>query len=121
MNKLRNFLAINSIFSALSGLIMLVFSTLLNRFFNIEHPYIFPFIGANLLLFSMFVTYVAQKDLNNKLLVNIISALDGLWVLGSLAIIVFGAFNLSTNGYIAIAAVAVWIAYLGWNQYKNNK
>jgi hypothetical protein len=120
MNKLKMYLSINSTFSAFSGLVMLLFSSQLNNFFNLSHLYVFPFIGANLLAFSAFVYYVSQKQLSNKLLVNIISSLDALWVLGSIVIIGLGLFNLSSIGYIAIFIVAVWIGFLGFQQYQHN-
>lgn len=121
MDELKKYLTLNSAFSAFSGLTMLVLTSTLNNFFNITNQYVFPFIGVNLLVFSLIVWYVSRKQLNNKLLVSIISFLDGLWVLGSLIIILFGLFNLSQNGYLLIGLVAIWIAFLGYKQFKNNK
>lgn len=121
MGNLKKYLLINSLFSAFSGLVMLFFATPLNEFFNIQIPYILPIIGSNLLVFSLFVGYVAQKQLHNKTLVNIISGLDGLWVLGSIAIVLLQVFNLSKNGYIVIALVALWIAFLGYKQHQFNQ
>ena len=121
MDELKKYLTLNSVFSAFSGLTMLVLTSTLNNFFNITNQYVFPFIGVNLLVFSLIVWYVSRKQLNNKLLVNIISFLDGLWVIGSLVIILFGFFELSKNGYLLIGLVAIWIAFLGYKQFKNNK
>ena len=121
MDELKKYLTLNSAFSAFSGLTMLVLTSTLNNFFNITNQYVFPFIGINLLVFSLIVWYVSRKQLNNKLLVNIISFLDGLWVIGSLVIILFGFFELSKNGYLLIGLVAIWIAFLGYKQFKNNK
>jgi hypothetical protein len=105
MKELKKYLTINSLFSAISGFTMLLFSNKLNELFDISNTYIFPIIGANLLVFSAFVWYVSQKHLSNKMLVNIISFLDLLWVFGSFAIVM----------------VAIWIAFLAYKQYKNNK
>lgn len=121
MDELKKYLTLNSAFSAFSGLTMLVLTSTLNNFFNITNQYVFPFIGVNLLVFSLIVWYVSRKQLNNKLMVNIISFLDGLWVLGSLIIILFGLFGLSKNGYLLVGLVAMWIAFLGYKQFKNNK
>ena len=71
-------------------------------------------------LFSVFVFYVSRRQLTNKILVNIISGLDALWVLGSLFIIMLGLFDLSIIGYIIIGVVAVWIAFLGYKQYEKS-
>ena len=121
MKELKKYLIINSIFSAISGLTMLLFSNRLNELCNISNDYIFPIIGANLLVFSAFVWYVSNKKLTNKILVNIISLLDLLWVLGSFVIVGFGLFNISKEGNILISIVAIWIAFLAYKQFKNNK
>lgn len=121
MKALKKYLTINSIFSALSGLTMLMFSTRLNQFFNLDNVYVFPVIGLNLLFFSIFVWYVSNKQLTNKMLINTISILDLLWVIGSFAIVGLGLFDLSKNGYILMSVVALWIAFLAVKQFKNNK
>ena len=121
MKELKKYLTINSFFSAISGLSMVLFPSTFDTFFNIEYPYVFSILGINLLVFAFMVGFVAQKQLGNKQLVNLISGLDGLWVLGSLGIIIFQLFDLSSGGYIAIGLVAVWIGFLGYEQYKNNK
>jgi hypothetical protein len=111
----------NSLFSAISGAIMVLFPKALNTFFNVSISYVFPILGINLLIFALIVGYVAQKQLHNKSLVNLISGLDGLWVVSSLGIIIFQLFDLSQNGYIAISLVAIWIGFLGYKQFQNNK
>jgi hypothetical protein len=121
MNELKKYLTINSLFSAISGAIMVLFPNDLNTFFNVSISYIFSILGINLLIFALIVGYVAQKQLHNKSLVNLISGLDGLWVVGSLGIIIFQLFDLSQNGYIAIGLVAIWIGFLGYKQFQNNK
>lgn len=121
MNELKKYLTINSVFSAICGITMLIFSSGLNSYFYVQNEYVFPVIGLNLIVFSVFVWFVSQKQLTNKTLVNLISGLDALWVLGSLIIILLGLFDLSRNGSILIGIVAVWITFLGYKQFKNNK
>jgi hypothetical protein len=121
MKELKKYLTINSLFSAISGLTMLLFSIRLNDLFNIENSYIFPIIGANLLIFSIFVWYVASKQLTNKMLVTTITILDLLWVVGSFAIVFLGLFGISKTGNILISIVAIWIAFLAYKQFKNFK
>jgi hypothetical protein len=121
MKELKKYLTINSWFSAISGLIMLLLSSQLNGLFNIDNDYVFPIIGANLLIFSAFVWYVCSKQVTNKILVNTISILDLVWVLGSFAIVGFGLFNISRIGNVIISIVAFWIAFLAYKQFKNNK
>jgi hypothetical protein len=121
MKELKKYLTINSIFSAFSGFTMLLFSRSLNHLFAIDYAYVFPIIGANLLFFSAFVWFVSRKQLTNKLLVNTISILDLLWVIGSFITVAFGMFNISKNGNILISIIAVWIAFLAYKQLINNK
>ncbi len=119
MKQLRKYLTINSSFSAISGLTMLLLSKKLNELFNIDNMYIFPFIGLNLIVFAAFVWYVSRKQLDNKILVMTITILDAFWVIGSFVIVLLGLFDLSSNGYILIGSVAVWIAFLAYKQFAN--
>lgn len=121
MKELKKYLFINSLFSALSGLTMLLTSEILNDLFNINNPYVFPIIGANLLVFSAFVWYVSNKQLTTKILVNIISILDLLWVFGSFLIVGFELFNISKIGNVSISIVAIWITFLAYKQFQYNK
>jgi len=121
MNQLKKYLMINSAFSLLSGLLLTFASSSINTLFGISNKIVLPIIGINLLIFSLMVYYVAVKQLKNKSLVNLITSLDLLWVIGSLALLIFQWFNLTSIGYIVIGCVAIWIAYLGAMQFKFNK
>ena len=120
MKELKKYLTINSIFSAISGSTMLLFSSNLNKLFNINNVYVFPVIGCNLLFFAAFVWFVFSRQLTNRILVTTITTLDLLWVLGSLVIVSLGLFDLSQDGNILISIVAVWIAFLAYKQFKYN-
>lgn len=119
MRELKKYLAINSIFSALSGSTMLLLSNYLNELVNIANMYVFPAIGLNLIVFAAFVWYVSRKQLDNKILVMTITVLDVFWVIGSTVIVLLGLFDLSSSGYILIGSVALWIAFLAYKQFKN--
>ncbi len=121
MKKLKTYLTINALFSALTGLFMVLFSNQLQSFLGFTNTMILPVIGVLLVGFGLFVYSVANKHLENKKLVNLISIMDAFWVLGSSMILVLGLFDLTIQGYKAIGIVAVWIAYLGYNQYRHNK
>lgn len=119
MNTLKKYLTVNYLFSLTSGLVMLVFSGYLDQLFGIANVYVFPVIGINLLGFAAFAFFVANWKLSHKGLVYSISALDGLWVLGSLLILVLDPFELTMVGNTLIGAVAVWIGFLGYMQYRS--
>lgn len=120
VKQLKKYLIVNSIFSFLSGLSMLLFSNKLNDLFEINDPHLFPIIGVNLLIFSAFVFFISIKHLSKKVLVTTISILDLLWVVGSLAILAFGLFEISMIGKILMSFVAIWIAFLAYKQHQNN-
>lgn len=120
MNELTKYLTINSLFSSICGLIMLIFNSKLIRIFGIQNQYVFPVIGLNLIIFSFFVWHVSRKQLTNKILVWTISILDILWVLVSFAIVFYGLFVISLIGIIIIILVANWIAFLAFKQILNN-
>lgn len=121
MKELKQYLIINSLFSSICGLLILLISSNLSELFNINNKYVFPIIGSNLLVFSAFVWFVSQKQVTNKTLVNIISLLDLLWVIGSFTIIGFRLFNISSIGYLLMSIIAIWIAFLAFKQFTNNK
>lgn len=121
MKKLRVYLRINSVFSLLTGVLMVLYSNELLKFFNISNnQYLYHLIGLNLILFACFIWYVSVKQLERKMLVKIISFLDILWVLGSSIIVAFQLFNLSQKGYFLIAILAIWIGFLAFKQLKHN-
>jgi hypothetical protein len=121
MSKLKGYLAINSLFSAISGLIMIVFFNQLNELFHLQWVYIFPAIGFNLLIFAAFVGYVSHKHSRNYYFVRTITILDALWVVGSFSIVFGKWFDLSDMGYTVISMVAIWIGFLAYQQWVNNK
>lgn len=119
MTKLRLYLTINYAFSAFSGTTMLLFSEQLNQIFHFSDPLMFPIIGANLLVFAMFVFYVTGWQIGKPGLVKLISLLDAGWVVGSVFLLLFGPFGISPIGLWIIGIVAVWIGFLGYKQYSN--
>lgn len=121
MIELKKYLNINGSFSALSGISMILCTCQLNDLFGFDHPYIFPIIGINLLIFAGFVFVTSLKFISNKKLVQAITVMDVLWVLGSLAILIFDLFSLTIIGRLLIGLVAVWIAFLAFKQIKHSK
>ncbi|MDW3209676.1 MAG: hypothetical protein R8N23_07410 [Reichenbachiella sp.] len=119
MTKLRLYLTINYAFSAFSGTTMLLFSEQLNQIFHFSDPLLFPIIGANLLVFAVFVFYVTGWQIEKSGLVKLISLMDAGWVVGSVFLLLFGPFGISPIGLWIIGIVAVWIGFLGYKQYSN--
>ena len=112
---------LNSAFSALSGLLLTFSAKTFNALLGISNTIVLPIIGINLLIFSLVVYYVAVKQLKTSSLVNLITGLDVLWVVGSAFLIFLQLFSLTTIGYVIIGAVAIWIGYLAFMQFKYNE
>ena len=122
MNTLKTYLRINSAFSLISGVALAHYSDELFDFFGVmNNNYSLDIIGLSLFVFALFVWYVSAKQLHNSMLVKLISFLDILWVFGSIVIVAFQLFNLSTKGYYLISIVAFWVGFLAYKQIVNNK
>lgn len=116
MNSLQKALTTNAIFSSCSGLIMLFFRTPLAQLFGLEAALPFLIIGIALLIFA-FSILVEIKWQRPKLVYNIIVQ-DLLWVLGSIILLLWQPFGISTTGNILIAIVAgVVLIFAVW-QYQ---
>lgn len=121
MKTLKLYLTINSLFSAFSGLSILFFSEYFPSLFHIKNSMIFSIIGGGLIFFSIYVMTISMKFLHHSKLVNSISMMDIIWVLGSIIIISFRLFDISFMGNLLIGIVAIWISYLAFIQIKLNK
>lgn len=117
MKSINKYLKINSAFSGLSGLILLMLSDKISVLFDINNPMVFLVIGINLIVFAIFVYYVSFKKNGKKVFVNWIIALDILWVIASFIIVVGHLFNISLYGHLIITCVAIIVGYLGIKQY----
>jgi len=118
---LRKHLVLNGVFSILSGLAMVFLSNYFMQLIGFENDWILPLIGFNLIGFGAFVLYASRALLKKHQIINLISALDGMWVVGSFILLILAPFGFPTEGRVLIALAAAWIAYLGIQQYRHNK
>ncbi len=116
--QLKLWLSINACFSGISGLTMIFFSDALQKIFGFTHPVVFPVVGLSLLLFSASLLYVTRYQLDNPGKIMTISLMDGLWVLGSLVIIIFQLFDLTRTGYFLMLITAIFVGLFGMMQYR---
>ena len=121
MKPVKKWLLLNAAFSILCGIDALLLNTHIQQWFGFENDYVLPVLGVGLLLFAADLVYVAYRDADNKKRVNIISMMDAGWVLGSMVLLVFQPFGLSTIAYVCIAAVAAVVGLFGYQQFKANK
>ncbi len=121
MKSLRNILLLNALSSGATGLLLLMAARPIAALFDMQIT--LPFIGAGifLLLFATFVLLVALKQPLNLAAVKIVTALDIIWVIASLILVVEIHAFISLPGRVIILAVAAWVALMALLQYKGRK
>lgn len=116
--KLKNALNANAVFSATSGLTLVIFNSSIAEIMNIKYPLILLGIGIGLLLFAGSIVAITVKpDIQTKQ-VKMIIWQDWAWVAGSAVILIFNPFDLSVPGNTLIAVVAIIVATLAFIQQK---
>jgi hypothetical protein len=118
MLPLKTTLTVNALSSGATGILLIAFAHTIATLFGVSDP--LPFIGTGIFLvvFAGYVLITAlQTPLNNKSVRRII-ALDILWVLGSLVLLVAASGELSMIGILGITAVAAWVASMALLQRK---
>ncbi len=115
-NTLKSILWGNALFSALSGTLLLFGSHWLASIMHISTPSILQVIGVGLLIFAGFVGTIARRP--TPKMVRQIILQDWLWVIGSVAILLTDAFNLSQVAYWMIGVVAVIVADFAFFQQR---
>ena len=115
--KLRNVLKINACFSTISGLLLIFYRSLIDKM-GIGN-YLTPIIiGVGLLLFAASIFYYATRSpLNSKQIKGIIIQ-DFIWVLGSVAVLIWRPWSLTGLGYLLICLVMITVAVFGMIQYN---
>ena len=109
-DKLRLALKINAAFSAFNGLMMLFFYNQIANFMNISYPMVILVIGIILLGFATLVYKTATAATIPDKTVQFIIVQDWLWVIGSVLIIMFQAFDINRIGFILIGIIALIVA-----------
>ncbi len=107
----------NALFSATSGLLLVVFPTAVAAFIGDFQPIYITLIGIVLLLYAPILYWAATRDQINRLLAWVFIDLDILWVVGSIVLIFTDLLPLTTNGKWAIAIVADIVALFAIAQY----
>lgn len=116
MNKLQKSLRLNAIFSGISGITLIVLNKQIANLFETTNKTVFWVIGITLLFFASTIIYEIKKQRPIAVLWIIIQ--DSLWVIGSIALIVFNPFEISKAGNSTIAIIAFIVLFMGINQSK---
>ncbi|WP_333819681.1 hypothetical protein [Ohtaekwangia sp.] len=118
---LKNVLLINAISSGVTGIGLIAMASQVAALFGVVQTQAFIETGIFLVLFAAFVSYEGMRSPIRVKNIYVIITLDILWVVGSLAIVLPQLFNLTAIGYIAISAVALWVAAMAYLQIQGVK
>jgi hypothetical protein len=121
MISLKNVLLINAVSSGATGIGLVVLADTVAELFGTSAAGAVMGVGIFLVVFAAGVLNEALQRTTRITHVYIIIALDILWVIGSVAIVLPQLFNLSAIGYITITAVALWVAAMAYLQMKGVK
>ena len=121
MTALRNILIINAVSSGITGLILVIVPGFVANLFATSGTTAFVGVGIFLVAFAIVVFVASLQDPLRANAVSLIVALDTLWVLTSLAIIVLQLLNVSTLGYFLIGVVAAWVALMAYLQFNGKR
>ncbi|GAB3038773.1 hypothetical protein [Spirosoma pulveris] len=121
MKSLQTVLIINAVSSGATGLLLLAFTNPIAQLFGQSSTGVFTEVGIFLVAFAGFVFYQSRRNSLSVSAVRSIVALDLLWVVASVILLVWPSVELTGLGQAAIAAVALWVALMAYLQTNGLK
>ena len=116
MNKLQKALIINALFSITSGIIMIAFNQQIAKLFGTSNNTVFWIVGLILIYFALTIWYEIKKQRKRSVIWIVIQ--DFLWVIGSLALLLFNPFQITLTGNSIIGGIALIVLFMGINQTR---
>lgn len=116
--RLHQAIKINSIYSALNGITAIFFAEPIANFMGIIDPLAITLVGIALLLFCILLVGILRTEVINIRLARYVIVLDWLWVVGSLILIVFNPYNITSGGLFLIGITALMVGLLAMLQTK---
>lgn len=114
MKKLKIALTTNAIFSAISGIILILLNGQIADIFGVKNTTVFWVIGLVLIYFSITIWYEISKL--RSLAISWIIIQDFIWVIVSFILILFNPFKVTLIGNTVISILAVIVLFMGINQ-----
>ena len=114
MNQIQKALFINALFSGVSGIILITFHSAIASLFSVENTSVFWIIGIALIYFTATILFEWKRQ--KQIGILLIIAQDILWVFGSLILLIFQPFTISTNGNWVIGIIAFIVLLMAINQ-----
>jgi hypothetical protein len=121
MTALRNVLLLNAVSSGATGLGLILFPAPIATIFGVNGISAIVGVGIFLMVFAGMVGIVSRSKPIGEASVRFIVMLDVLWVIASIAVVALQMFGLSMVCYLAIAAVAGWVALMAYLQANGLK
>lgn len=121
MYMLKNVLLVNALSSGATGVLLVLFPGLVAGLCGATLTWPFVAAGLFLIVFAVLVFVQSRKPVMQKGWIKLIIALDIIWVVESLIIVVPQLFGLSFLGYFLIGAVAGWVALMAYLQSRGLK
>jgi hypothetical protein len=121
MITLKNVLLINAVSSGFTGLALIVAPQVIASLLEIAYPGVVFGVGVFLLAFSIGVYVVSRKTEPSRKAVESIVIMDSLWVVSSIAVVLFHLATESFLGNFIVTAIALWVALMAILQYKGMK
>lgn len=111
---MKKALTLNAVFSALSGIILIVIPGRIAHFFELPSATPFLVVGIVLIFFSLTILYEIKRG--NSIAILWIITQDMLWVMGSIYWLAFNPFDTPQQANLVVAAVAIIVLLMGINQ-----
>ncbi|MBN8595407.1 MAG: hypothetical protein J0M33_26890 [Anaerolineae bacterium] len=108
----------NAIFSVVSGGVLLTLAQSIADLIGIGDPLLYQVVGAGLIGFAGVVGWVGTRSPINPFWVVLISLADGLWVVGTVLLIVLAFGVLKPMGIVVLLGVASLVAFFGVRQFQ---
>ena len=118
MKALNKVLLVNALSSGATGIQLLTLTDMVSGIFGADIKWPFIAVGIFLVAFALVVYYAFTLKDGNAGLIKVIIYTDLSWVLISAVIVLTGQFDLSSAGYLIIAAVAAWVGLMAYLQYS---
>jgi hypothetical protein len=112
---LRRALRANGIFSAVSGLLLILAAAPLAQLLGVSRPATLIGVGVSLLIYAAWLVRNARREVIDAAEASVAVVLDLVWVVGSLALVVTGRLSKTGNWLVgSIADLVLCFGLLQW-------
>ena len=121
MLTLKTALLVNGISAGATGAGLIAFARSIAVLFGLDQVAPFLYSGVFLILFGLYVVKTALSKSIGFPALRLISSLDLLWIIASIAVVAAAGSVISIIGNILIIAVAAWVGLMAVLQERTRK